>query len=86
MIYSHCRAFDRSSIDYLFQSSGKLQRLAEISKEYGIGLQSQKGDGSYSVKKMVVFATTAAECEIIQLGKRKTQPPRPIGYLPDESK
>ena len=41
MKYCHYRALNSSSTDYLFKSSGKLQQLVEISKEYGIGLHSQ---------------------------------------------
>lgn len=67
--YIYHSAFDASMINYLFQSSGKLQRLVKISKEYGIGEenpQPEDGNGSRGTKKMVVFAATVVECEIIE--------------------
>ena len=80
------RTFNASRIDYLFQSSGKLQRLVRISKECGIGEenpQPEDGNESGGTKKMVVFATTMVECEIIEwVSVNSTS--TPIGYLPNQ--
>ena len=81
------RTFNASRIDYLFQSSGKLQRLVRISKECGIGEenpQPEDGNESGGTKKMVVFATTMVECEIIEwVSVNSTS--TPIGYPPNQA-
>ena len=83
----HPRAFDASKIDDLFQSSGKLQRLVEISKGYGIGEeipQPEDGNGSRGTKMMVIFAATMVECEIIEwvsINSFST----PIEHLPNQA-
>ena len=64
--YYHYRAFNSSSINYLFKSLAKLQSLVQSNKNIKIGLQFQQDSKSNSIKKIVIFVITIVEYKIIK--------------------
>lgn len=79
------RAFDQLEIDFLVKSSAKLQRLIKLLEDMKTGeylslLENNviKSPGEYprllNKRKMVIFASYPAECEIIEWVNKKLNP------------